>query len=81
MKRRVYIIGTLAIILALNTIPGAGAVRKVVHSAQNFQRYYRDLEQGQNHLSPIERIVFSLVLSNSKNSKQDQSNELPVGRT
>ena len=81
MKRRAYIIGTLAIILVLNTIPGSGAVRKVVHSAQNFQRYYRDLQQGQNHLSPIERIVFSLVLSNSKNSEVKPATELPVGRT
>jgi len=74
VKRRAYIIGTLAVLLTVQTIQSTGAYSKVV----NFQRYYRDLQQGQNSLSPIERIVFSLVLSNSKT---DPPKETPVGRT
>jgi len=67
-------IGTLALLLAVNSAQSTGAYCKVVHSAQNFQRYYRDLQQGQNSLNPIERFVFSLVLSNSKSPE-------PTGRT
>ena len=78
VKRRAYIIGTLAVLLTLHTFQSTGALGKVVNSAQNFQRYYRDLQQGQNNLNPIERIVFSLVLSNAKS---DPPKELPVGRT
>jgi hypothetical protein len=72
-------IGALAVILAVNTAANTGAYCKIVNSAQNFQRYYHDLEQGQNSLSPIERIVFSLVLSNSKSPEQTGAGQLPVG--
>ena len=74
-------IGTLAVVLAINTAANTRAYCKIVNSAQNFQRYYRDLEQGQNSLSPIERIVFSLVLSNSKSPEQTGAGRNPVGRT
>lgn len=74
-------IGALAVILAMNTAANTGAYCKIVNSAQNFQRYYHDLEQGQNSLNPIERIVFSLVLSNSKSPEQTGAGHLPVGRT
>lgn len=66
MKRKAYIIATLAAILTAHTLATRGVAGKVVDSARNFQRYYSDLEQGASTLSPIERIVFSLVLSNSK---------------
>ena len=71
----------MAVILAVNTLQGTGAFCRIVHSAQNFQRYYRDLKQGENSLSPIERIVFSLVLANSRNPEQTAASQLPVGRT
>ena len=74
-------IGALAVILAMNMVPGTGAFGRIVNSAQNFQRYYHDLEQGQNSLNPIERIVFSLVLSNSKSPEQTGTGHPPVGRT
>jgi hypothetical protein len=74
-------IGTLAVLLAVNTAQSTGAYCKIVQSAQNFQRYYRDLKQGQNSLNPIERIVFSLVLSNSKSPAQTVTDDLPAGRT
>ncbi len=68
-------------ILAVNTFQDTGAYCRIVHSAQNFQRYYHDLQQGQNTLSPIERFVFSLVLANSRNPEQTATGELHVGRT
>jgi hypothetical protein len=76
VKRRAYIIGTLAVLLAVNAVATSPAYCRIVHSAQNFQRYYNDLKQGDNTLNPIERVVFSLVLANSKNPKQTA-----VGRT
>jgi len=69
------------VILTVNTAANTGAYCKIVNSAQNFQRYYHDLEQGQNSLNPIERFVFSLVLSNSKSPEQTGAGSMPVGRT
>jgi len=74
-------IGALAVVLAVNTAGSAGAYCRIVNSAQNFQRYYHDLEQGQNSLNPIERFVFSLVLSNSKSPEQTGASHHPAGRT
>ena len=74
-------IGTLAVILAVNTVQTTGAFGRIVNSAQNFQRYYHDLEQGQNSLNPIEHIVFSLVLSTSKSPEKTADSELTAGRT
>jgi hypothetical protein len=74
-------IGALAVILALHTAQEAGAYGRIVQSAQNFQRYYSDLNQGQNSLNPIERFVFSLVLSTSRVPSQTAAYDLPVGRT
>jgi hypothetical protein len=69
-------IGSLALLLAMGTVLSSPAYCRIVHSAQNFQRYYHDLKQGDNSLNPIERIVFSLVLANSRNPEQTT-----VGRT
>ncbi|MDE3166815.1 MAG: hypothetical protein KGN36_13500 [Acidobacteriota bacterium] len=81
MKRKAYIIGTLAAILLGNAVQSTGAYSRIANSAQNFQRYYRDLQEGQNSLSPIERVVFSLVLANSKSPERTLASELPVGRS
>ena len=68
-------------LLAVNTAQSNGTLGRLVHSAQNFQRYYQDLKQGTNTLNPIERIVFSLVLANSKSPEQTATSDMPVGRT
>jgi hypothetical protein len=81
VKRRAYIIGTLAVVLALNVAQSNGAYCKVVHSAQNFQHYYRDLEGGQSTLNPLERFVFSLVLASSRSTAETAAGKLPTGRT
>jgi hypothetical protein len=64
MKRRASIFGTLAVaaILAMNP----GSVCRVVSSARNVQRTFRDLRNGGASLNPVERLVFSLVLANTK---------------
>ena len=64
MRRRASIFGTLAVatILALNP----GAVCHMVTSARNVERCFRDLRSAETSLNPIERLVFSLVLANTK---------------
>jgi hypothetical protein len=64
MKRRASILGTVAaaVILALHP----GPVTRAVASARNFERCFRDLRSAEGSLSPIERLVFSLVLANAK---------------
>jgi hypothetical protein len=64
MRRRASIFGTLALaaILALNP----GPVSRFVSSARNVERCFRDLRTAETSFSPIERLVFSLVLANAK---------------
>jgi len=82
VKRRAYIIGVLAVLLAANAAQTSPALRKAVNSARNFQRYYNDLNRGDNRLNAVERLVFSLVLATSKSPEQTAVEaRLPVGRT
>jgi hypothetical protein len=73
MIRRAYIIGILALGLAVTALTTTPVYCHAVSSAQSFQRYFRDLNQAGNSLSPIERFVFSLVLSNTRPVGADHS--------
>jgi len=66
MRRQASIFGTLAAALILALHPGP--VTRVVSSARNFERCFRDLRTTEGSLSPIERLVFSIVLANTKSS-------------
>ena len=82
VKRRAYIVGTLVVMLTMHVAQTSPAYSRMVHSAQNFQRYYNDLKQGGTSLNPVERFVFSLVLASSKTPEQTAAGSaLPVGRT
>ena len=59
-------VGIIALGLAAATFRETPAYRQVATSAANFERYLDSLSTEGNSLSPIERLVFSLVLSNSK---------------
>jgi hypothetical protein len=72
MKRRASIFGTLAVLAILAMNPGP--VSRAVSSARNFERCFRDLRSAGTSLSPIERLVFSLVLANT----QARPAEVPV---
>jgi hypothetical protein len=66
VRRRATIIGILAILLTAATTRNSPAVYcKAVSSVRTFQRNFGDLKKADS-MSPIERFVFSLVLSNSK---------------
>lgn len=64
MKRKAYAIGVLATALAVVAVVPSCYTRFTA-SRQNFQQYFRDLEPTGTSLNPIERVVFSLVLSSS----------------
>ena len=82
VKRRAYIVGTLVVMLAAHVAQTSPAYGRIVHSAQNFQRYYNGLKQDGASLNPVERFVFSLVLANSKAPEQTAAGgAVPAGRT
>jgi hypothetical protein len=57
------------------------AYRQLVSSAANFEHYLDSLKGGGNSLSPIERLVFSLMLSNSKTPRPANQGAAPLRRT
>jgi hypothetical protein len=82
VKRKVIIIGMLAAALTAGSRPASPALGRLIHSAQNFRHYFKDLKQGDTSLNPVERFVFSLVLANSKTPEKAAVGEAHViGRT
>lgn len=64
--KRAYLIGTVALSLALAAVHGAPAYGRAADSARSFRHYFRDLKNADGSLTPVERFVFSLVLANTK---------------
>ena len=54
----------MALTLAVTAAGTSGACCRLVSSTHSFRQYFRDL--GKAKVSPLERVVFSFVLSNSK---------------
>jgi hypothetical protein len=79
--RRTYLIGIVALGLMAGTIRSTPAYRQLVSSAASFERYLDNLNRADSSLSPIERLVFSLVLSNSKPPHVESQGTAPVRRT
>ena len=65
VRRKAAIIGSLAILLTAATAAYSPIYGRAVSSVRTFQRNFGDLKKA-GSMSPIERFVFSLVLSNSK---------------
>lgn len=63
------------------TVRATPAYRQLVSSTASFERYLEGLKRADNSLSPIERFVFSLVLSNSKPPHPENRGTAPVRRT
>jgi hypothetical protein len=81
VKRRAYIVGALVIGLLATTPRAIPAYGRVATSAARFHQYFRDLKQA-NTMGPIERFVFSLVLTNAKAPKSSAvETDTPFGRT
>jgi hypothetical protein len=64
MRRRASIFGTLAVVAILAIDPRV--VCRMVSSARNVERCFHELRSTEGSFSPIERLVFSLVLANTK---------------
>lgn len=60
--RKAYIIG----LVALGLLVGAPKVNRFVSSARTASHYFQDLQKSGNSLNSIERLVFSLILANTK---------------
>jgi len=60
--RQAFIIGALALGLMAAALPRPVSGH-LVCSARSFQQYFRDLNGSGNSLSPLERLVFSLVMA------------------
>jgi hypothetical protein len=81
VKRRAYIVGALVIGLLAAAPATLPSYCRVVTSAVKVRQSFRDLKQA-GTMSPIERLVFSLLLANSKTPKPDTGAvEQPLGRT
>ena len=65
VRRRATIIGILAILLTAVIAGNSPAYVRAVSSLRSVQRNYGDLRKADS-MSPIERFVFSLVLSSAK---------------
>ncbi len=83
MRRKATIIGILAVLLGGGNHPELvpAVYGRAVSSVRSFQRNFGDLKKADS-MSPIERFVFSLVLSNAKVSSEAETSHVPqTGRT
>ena len=81
VRRKATIIGTLAVLLAAATAGYSPVYGRAASSVRTFQRNFGELKKA-GSMSTIERVVFSLVLSNSKTPTEAANSDTPrVGRT
>jgi hypothetical protein len=66
MIRKACTIGILAVGLTLTAVHGIPGYGRLVSSAQNFQECFRALKSANATANPVERLVLSLMLANSK---------------
>jgi hypothetical protein len=71
----------MALGLMAVTVRSTPAYRQLISSAASLERYQESLDTADNSLSPIERLVFSLVLSNSKSPRPATQGTAPMRRT
>ena len=80
VRRKAIIIGTVAVLLTAASAGYPPVYGRAVSSLRSFQRVFGDLKQADS-MSPIERLVFSLVLSNSKTPAAANCLTSRAGRT
>ena len=66
VRRKATIIGILAILITAATAGNSPAYVRAVSSVRSFQRNFGDLRKADS-MNPVERFVFSLILSGAKN--------------
>ncbi len=79
MRKRAARIGIAALVLiAASATP---AYETLVSSAQSIERYIGGFGAGDSSLSPLERLVFGLVMANSKPAHPRTAGTAPERRT
>ena len=81
MRRRIYLVAIVSLGLMAAASRSTPAYRQLAASAASFESYVEGLNSASNSLNPIERLVFSLVLSNSKSPRTGNQSTAPVRRT
>jgi hypothetical protein len=66
VRRRATIIGILAILITAATAGNSPAYVRAVSSLRSVQQNYGDLRKADS-MNPVERFVFSLLLSRAEN--------------
>jgi hypothetical protein len=65
VRRKATIIGILAILITAATAGHSPAYVRAVSSVRSIQRNFGDLRKADS-MNPVERFVFSLILSSAK---------------
>jgi hypothetical protein len=79
MRKRAIQIGIAALaLLAAGTTP---VYDTLASSARSVERYVEGYQAGGRTLSPLERLVFTFVVANSKPTHQKNSGTAPERRT
>jgi hypothetical protein len=69
--RRAYTIGTVTVAMAFAAVHSSPAYGRAANSARNFRHYFSDLKNADDTLNPLQRFVFSLMLTNSTTGVPD----------
>jgi hypothetical protein len=69
--RRAYIIGLTALGLTFTAMRGATHYTQAADSARNFRHYFADLKTAGSDLNPVERVVYSLLLTSNEEGNPD----------
>lgn len=73
--RRAYTIGAMTVAMAFAAIHGSPAYGRAANSARNFRHYFIDLKSADGSLNPLQRFVFSLMLTNSTSVALDSRSD------
>jgi len=80
MRRKPYIIGILAVGLALAGSFGTPGYSRIVSSAHSFQQYFHTMQSTAGSLGPIELLVYSLALTKYKSPETGKAAARPQPR-
>ena len=72
MIRKACTIGILAVGLTLTAVHGIPVCGRLLSSAQNVQQCFRALKDADATANPVERLMFSLMLANSKTTSSQR---------
>jgi hypothetical protein len=65
MRRKGYKWAVAVLVLTIAALHHAPSYYRLARSAQDFQEYFQALDDSKVDLSPLDRLVFSLILTSS----------------